>query len=1060
MVCFNEEIFSNKPMTLFPDGLYDRLLTNAMQQALAALPEDRQCDMEKLGSAERRRLLVLEISRLLPEALDTLAEKTDHGANAEIELINGLLAWIRKQGVTADPLVAPIKALRAIHPAGAAPVFPPTGLSAPWLFTAGRADPSLFAELRAELSSADRIDVLVSFITWSGLRKIIDVLESVTAADAAGKPGTRLRVITTTYTGATESAAVEKLAGLPGVELKISLDGQRSRLHAKAWMFHRNTGFGSAFVGSANLSASALLNGIEWTVKFTQSGQADLFTAATAHFETLWNDPEFQHFDPSDPDHRERLRVALGEARQPNVGGNVVALPTWFDLRPRAFQDAMLERLAAERRHGRFRNLVVAATGTGKTVVAAFDYLRQVQVANSPPRLMFVAHRVQILQQALATFRQILRRPDFGEILAEGAQPSSHQHLFATIASVSARKLIEANGADYWHTVIIDECHHLPADSFRHFVEAIRPQILLGLTATPERADGNPIAQFFDVRPDGSPAVELRLWDALDQQLLAPFEYYATADECDLREVAWGRPQLESRDLSNILGADHARARRIVDALNHYVDKPQAVRAIAFCIDIAHANFMAERFCETGWPALSVTSQTSADTRRQAPALLAAGEVRILCTCDLYNEGVDIPEANTLLFLRPTQSPVVFAQQLGRGLRLATGKDSCLVLDFVGRIADGFRFDRLYQTMTGLSRKQFNEELKAGFASLPPGCHIQFDKVARERVLDSLRAVTNQTWYRLKGELIAFAQGRPRDAIRLKDFLHEQCIEREDIYDGRHSGWTALKRDAGLEVRQPGPDDDYVGKRFAALGHVNDSERVAVMQRIAAEGVSLWSALTVRERRIVQMLAYQVFAQRSELLDGADFLQRLEDSPRMREELGELADLLDLQADLEPLPVPGMVEDWPLLLHGAYSRAEILTAVGYWSSSRRPRMSEGLLTFESLKIQLLFVTLDKKEGFHERVAYHDYAISPEFFHWQSQNSAGPITSSGRRYVESPSNGWRFQLFVREIQDHPFIALGPVTLEGEPTGSKPMSMVWRLERPIPAAMFRRFTVLRA
>lgn len=1046
-------------MSKLPDGLYDRLLNETLLQALDALPRDRHVEVEKLGPAEMRRRLALEVTQLLPEVLDAIAERGNQDGANELALINGLLASIRQHSIEADNVAAPVRALRAIHPTGVAPTYPPTGLSAPWLFTAGRADPSLFTELRAELSSADRIDVLVSFITWSGLRKIIDVLENVTAPDASGSARTRMRVITTTYTGATESAAVERLASLPGVELKISLDGQRSRLHAKAWMFHRKTGFGSAFVGSANLSAAALLNGIEWTVKFTQAGQADLFAAATAHFETLWNDPEFLRFNPTDEGHRQRLREALGEARHSNTPDNVVALPTWFDLRPRAFQEAMLERLANERRHGRFRNLIVAATGTGKTVVAAFDYLRQTQEATTPPKLLFVAHRTEILQQAMATFRQILRRPDFGELLADGWQPKENQHLFATIASVASRGLVNSLGTDFWHTVIIDECHHLPADSFRRFAESIRPHILLGLTATPERADGDPVTRFFDSRPDGSPAVDLRLWDALDQQLLTPFEYYATADECDLSDVSWGNPQSELRDLSNVLGADHARARRIIDAINHYADKPQAVRAIAFCVDIAHANFMAERFKETGWPAISVTSQTPSEERRSAPARLASGEIRILCTCDLYNEGVDIPEANTLLFLRPTQSPVVFAQQLGRGLRLAPNKESCLVLDFVGRINEGFRFDRLYQSVTGLSRKQFIEEIQSGFASLPPGCHIQFDKVARERVLDTLKAVSNQTWRRLKSELIAFAQGRPRDSIRLVDFLNEQCIEREDIYDGRHAGWTALKRDAGLVSRPSGVDEQYLGKRLSALGHINDGERTSLMRSIAREGSRLLTRLTERELRLLQVLAYQLFAQRTVLMDGAAFLNRLHQSPLMQQELGELAEWLDLHADLDLVPLPETPSDWPLLLHGAYSRSEVLSATGFWTASSRPRMSEGLVNFESIKLQLMFVTLDKKEGFHERVAYHDYAISPELFHWQSQNSAGPMTASGRRYVESPGNGWRFQLFVRETQAHPFIALGPAVLEGEPTGSKPMSMTLRLANPIPLAFFRRFTVLR-
>lgn len=1048
-------------MTTMSDGLYDRLLNSTLERALRDLPEGRQVQLEKLGRAERRRRLILEVARLLPEALDAVSGKDEETEADELALINGLLAALRREGAEESRLVTPLRALRAIHPGAQPPSYPPTGLSAPWLFTAGRADPSLYTELRAELSSADRIDVLVSFITWSGLRKIIDVLETTTAPDANGKPGTRLRILTTTYTGATDSAAVEKLARLPGVELKISLDGQRSRLHAKAWMFHRKTGFGSALVGSANLSASALLNGIEWTVKFTEAGQADLYAAATAHFETLWNDTEFQRFDPENDEHRQRLKAALGEAKNQGRDASVVALPTWFDLRPRAFQEAMLERLASERRHGRTRNLLVAATGTGKTVVAAFDYLRQTQAQGVPPRLLFVAHRIEILRQAMATFRQILRRPDFGELLADGSVPASHQHLFATIASIDSRGLMGTYGADYWHTVIIDECHHLPAASFRRFAEEVRPTILLGLTATPERTDGAPVTEFFDARPDGSPAVDLRLWDALDQQLLAPFEYYAVADETNLEQVRWGRPQQEREDLGKLLGADHVRARLIINALEDYVDRRGAVRAIAFCVDIAHANFMADRFRETGWPALAVTSQTSREDRGNAPARLASGELKILCTCDLYNEGVDIPEANTLLFLRPTQSPVVFTQQLGRGLRLAMGKDSCLVLDFVGRIQEGFRFDRIYQAITGLTRKQFQHEMEHGFASLPPGCHIQFDRVARERVLDSLRAVANQSWRRLTGELVAFAQARPRGTIRLVDFLSEQCLEVRDIYrevKGR-SGWTALKRAAGIEVHEAGPDESYLSGRLGALIDTNDCERIALLQRIARCDPSLRDGGNPRTQRQLQMLAYRLFGQRSDLMDGVGFLDRLDNSPLIREELGELAAWIDLHADLEPEPLPGVPDDWPLLLHGIYSRAEILSAAGFWSSEARLPMFEGSLNFKHLKLQLLFVTLDKKEGFHERIAYHDYAISPELFHWQSKNNAGPGTASGRIYTESATNGWRFQLFVRETPDDPFNALGPATLDAEPTGEKPMSMVWRLQRPIPIAMFRRFSVLR-
>ncbi len=1046
-------------MSSLPNGLYDRLIDTELRVLVEELLAAGSASIEALPAAQRRHRLAAEIARLLPDLLDAVSESggDGDGEGRELELINQLLALIRRQGVETPEWQPPISALRAIHRNGTPPPAPPTGLTAPWLFTAGRADPSLFAELRAELASTDRVDILVSFITWSGLRKIWDVLESITAVGGNGQPRTQVRVITTTYTGATEARAVESLAKLPGVDLRISLDGRRSRLHAKAWIFHRKSGFGTAFVGSANLSAAALVGGIEWTVKFTQTGQLDLYAAAEAHFETLWNDPEFQRFDVSDETQRNRLRAALAEAKGAPGRSDVIALPTWFDLQPKSYQQGMLDRLASERRHGRTRNLLVAATGTGKTVVAAFDYKRISDELGGPPRLLFVAHRVEILAQALATYRQVLRRPHFGELLADGYRPESHDHLFATIQSVLSNRLLDRFGVHYWHVVVIDECHHLPAQSFAAFAKAVEPSVLLGLTATPERADGQPIAAFFQQRPDGSPAVELRLWDALEQQLLAPFEYYATQDDSDFRQVPWGNTAAELAQLSRILTGDHARARLVCNAIDHYVANPGAMKAIAFCVDIAHAEFMAAAFSAIGWKSVPITSQTPKAERDAAPTKLAAGEVQIICTCDLYNEGVDIPEANTLLFLRPTQSAVVFQQQLGRGLRLADGKESCLVLDFVGLVRNDFRFDRLFQAITGLTRRQLTDEVEGGFSWLPPGVHIQFDRVARQRILESLRQIANQTWPRLTGELRAYAIGRNPGDIRLSHFLNDQCVELEDIY--RNKCWTALRRSAGLEHAALGDDEAYLTKRIGALIHVNDPRRLEVMRLVAEHGAACWPMLDPAQRRIVQMLAYQLYANRSDLMDGPGFLARLDRTPAIRRELAELVECLEARSDLDDKPCAGMPDTWPLALHGAYSRTEILTAVGWLNPDRRPPSQSGVLPLPAEKIELLLVTLDKREGFHERIAYHDYAISPELFHWQTQNSAGPNTKAGKRYAESPGNGWRFFLFVRETSADPFTAMGAATLHDEPTGDRPMSITWRLSEPIPLAQFQRYSVLR-
>lgn len=667
-----------------PDGLYEQLLTEAIRTSL-----DGRSYRSDAATELSTDLLFDTVSRHLASALDQLDAEPER-SRLQIELVAGILSRLRSKvregretgaSDSREAFVRPARVLRQIGRPDAILHAPETGLLQPWLFTAGRGSPALLHETRRELAACDGVDVLVSFITVSGVRKILDVLRNVTAVPAADGKATPIRVLTTTYTGATEAEALDQFARLPGCEVRVSLDGRRTRLHAKAWIFRRHSGFGSAYIGSANLSGAAMAGGLEWTVKLTQRGQTVLFDCARAHFEALWADPEFGHYDPSNPSHHAALRHAL--KREEGGGASVVV--SFFDLQPQPFQQELLEQLETERALGRHRLLLVAATGTGKTMVAAFDYRRRCESqGNSRPRLLFVSHREEILRQALHTYRQVLREPDFGELLAGGEQPQRNDHLFVTIDSLGSRKLVARFGANFWHTVVIDECHRLAADRFDAFAGAIQPSELLGLTATPERGDGQPIARYFDMRPDGSPAVEFRLWHALDLQLLAPFEYYGCDDDTDFSSVPWDQAG-ERQALEPLLAGNEARARLVMREWQRLTADATRSKALAFCVSVNHARSMTEAFNRAGLPAACITGGTNADERRAAPARLRKGELSVLVTVDLYNEGVDLPFVDTLLLLRPTQSPVVFQQQIGRGLRLHPGKDSCLVLDFVGQ---------------------------------------------------------------------------------------------------------------------------------------------------------------------------------------------------------------------------------------------------------------------------------------------------------------------------------------------------------------------------------------
>lgn len=1038
------------------DGLYDQIITQSVSQMLAGLGRGEAWKATGLGAEEVADRLGQVMAKELSLLLDEVGGDADVKTKRQLEFFNGLIAHVRRQaGVVGDPdvLIDPPQLLRSVSRLGAAPDPPETGLAFPWLFTAGKGSPSLLNELRHELASCDQADVLVSFITVSGVRKLFDILNSATAVDAKGEPRTRVRVLTTTYIGATEMEALDTLGRLPGCEIKVSLDGRRTRLHAKAWIFRRKTGFGSAYVGSANLSGAALLGGLEWTVKFTEQGQNALYERAKAHFETLWNDDEFQLYNPDDKHHRAELSRALKrESTEP-----IPVTTTFFDIQPKGYQQEMLEQLALEREHERFRNLVVAATGTGKTVVAAFDYRSICMAEGGKPRLLFVAHRKEILVQARRTYREVLRDHSFGEILADGAEIDLSDHLFATIDSVCARDLLARFGADYWHTIVIDECHRMAADRFDRFAKAARPKILLGLTATPERSDGRPIYSYFDNRPDGSPAVELRLWNALDLQLLCPFEYYGCDDNTDFSSVPWEQPG-ELSAIDRLVTGNDARARLVIDEWSRLSGSPARSKALVFCVSIAHAEFMARKFNEAGIQAACVTSKTDPNDRRQAPARLASGELCALVTCDLYNEGVDLPAVDTLLLLRPTQSPVLFQQQLGRGLRLHPKKESCLVLDFVGRHRSEFRFDRLFSALTGLGRGQLIEAVEKGFSSLPPGCHIQLQKHTREQVLGSLRTASNQSWTRLRAELQSYAALRGRANVTLADFLREQTLEIGDIYRGGSgkSGWTVLRREAGLLSGPSTGEEEYFGRRFSDVLHFDDSERADLLLKIG-EQQTVYGRLSAREQRSLQMLTYQINAQHHLLGSSEAFLERLAANPESRSELVDLGKILLAKCHLRPRSLPGL-EDVPLSLHASYGIREILTAVGWWTAERRSPFQAGVLALQERKVELLFVTLDKSEGYHERISYRDYAVSAELFHWQSQNSASPETPAGKRYLESPTNGWTFQLFARQSKGAPYRACGPVVLQNS-EGAKPMSIVWKLQVPLPARMFSEFSVLR-
>lgn len=1030
-------------------GLYEDLLTAALKAEIAARSADGwRVDVQSADATARPEFLARHVYGLLRRALEAVPGDGDTQATAQVALANRLVEALFKHGAVYDDRVAEAAQLllEVFEQRGLAatpsPLPRPTlSLRRTGLLVNGRRDVQIASEIAREIPSAERIDLLCAFVRHSGLRLFRSELE------ARVRDGAEVRVIASVYTGSTERRALDALVAL-GAKVKVSYEIARTRLHAKAWLFHRASGLDTAYIGSSNLTHTAQIEGLEWNVRVSAAENPEVIQRFKATFEQYWQEPEFEDYSPE----RDAKRLDHALSRQNQGGGpDDTALSLLVDVSPKPHQAVALEALESERLGGHRRNLVVAATGTGKTWIAAFDFKR-LRDQGMGQSLLFVAHRDEILRQSQQVFQLVLREPGFGERLVGGERPQSGRYVFASVQSLVNRvDDIEPDGFD---VVIVDEFHHAAAASYERLLSRLKPKVLLGLTATPERADGQSVLDWFD----GRIASESRLWDALDQGLLCPFHYFGVNDATDLSTVRFERGRYVPNDLDNVLTGDHARALRIRDAVTEYVTDPRQMRALGFCAGVGHAHFMAREFTRFGYPAVALDGGTPTENRRAALARLRRGEIRAVFAVDLFNEGVDLPEVDTVLMLRPTESATVFLQQLGRGLRWTPGKRVLTVLDLVGQVRREYRYDIRYRALLGGTRHQIRRAVEADFPLLPPGCALKLDRIAKDTVLHNLREAVQNSRARLADDLRALG---PK--TRLRDFMRKAGVELEEIYAQPRAGqcFTELHQRAGF-VQYTGLSgtDDPLLRAIGRLLHVDDRERLDAWRAILeGDGSKPISGLRGRDYRLGLML-FAILGVGSQSTTGVDgFLDRVRQFAALRR---EVIDLIDILADRirtvsHFLDIAG---DVPLASHATYTLGEIVAAYARTAKSGKLVVPQGgVLWDEMTQTDLLFVTLEKSDAdYSPTTRYADYPISPTLFHWESQNSASPDTPAGRRYVEQPTRGTNVILFVRERKKDgrgetlPYHCLGLASYRSHES-ERPMKILWELERPMPGWLYQ-------
>lgn len=1054
-------------------GLYECLLTEKQQEELQGLELSLTNKLinNQLLAALFRRHAEQALRRAIAEGLGEI-ESSENTQSVALMLQNALSQLQGLPDNLKSPLVIPPVLLEAADvspsPSGLAwskVIRPASSFSQTTLFTGAQGEPSLVEEMRREIASANEIDWLVSFVKWSGLNPLFNALEEFT------QRGGKLRIATTTYMGATDAKAILRLARLPNTEIYVSYDSKTTRHHAKTYIFRRPNGLSTAYTGSANLSKAALSYGLEWTVKITESTEPEVLDRMNTIFEAYVTDLErFERFDPERD--RDRFIDAIDEARAFRDGKKTeISSFHHIAIRPYPYQQDILDKLRVARlRHNETRSLIVAATGTGKTMIAAFDYRDRAQQLGRREKLLFIAHRQEILKQALSSFRFVLNDQNFGELHVGDARASEGNFVFMSVQLASK---LDAETLKHFEYVVIDEFHHAHAQSYRNLLSKLDPEILLGMTATPQRGDGVNVAEFFGNRI----TAELSLASAIDQQLLVPFDYFMVSDPVSLQSMAWRSGDYDTAELERAYTEGKSALERdnaILSAIDRYLPDLNQVKGIAFCASRKHAAHMAEVFNHHGIKAQVVDGETKDDLREAAPEKLLNGELQFVCTVDVYNEGVDIPSVNTVLFLRPTASITVFTQQLGRGLRLFDDKEKLTVLDFVGAAKNEFSFEsRLAALKRPYSGTSFSLVMNPQANMLPLGCTLTFERVAMQHVLENLKVrrfkrddfLQNlRDWaYTKKDHEITFEAFLAHRHMRASEWVrmlkdNEPIFFRDFLAQVLPDRFNAPTFEGALKLSS---------RKAARIFQKNGYEALQTLVRTLHEKRS-FSALTTREKATWVGFAYDWMAENVKELGGNMLAAQSLYEALIRDELCNLTVSETLQAlanDVDFISPPSpLSEEIPLELHASYPAKSALGAFGCETAYS---LSAGVMYAKSNhgNADFFFVTIDKDEKlFGLTTRYDDYAMNERHFHWQSQSKTSLASTVGQRYcrVDFTDEAPQAHLFVRRTKKEgsvtpAFVYLGRVRYVKH-EGECPISFVWELETPMTAALLTQFSKL--
>jgi superfamily II DNA or RNA helicase len=919
---------------------------------------------------------------------------------------------------------------------------------------------NLLNELVQSIKECKRFYFSVAFINFSGLQLLLESLKIAEEKSAKGQ------ILTSTYLNFTEPKAMQKIKQFENIDLKVFVTDKEIGFHTKVYVFEYEESY-KVIIGSSNITQSALKSNIEWNVEIITKEDGAFMRDLLKEYQQLWDSSQ-----NADEEFIYQYEEFLNKIKLNSKSQQLIFEKAEYIVPNRMQRRAMgnLERL---RTYGENKALVISATGTGKTFMSAFDVK-----AFQPKKLLFLVHREEILKKAKDTFETLIvnKEVTFGLFTGNHKQTSS-DYLFSTIQTMS--KCYEDFKRDEFDYIIYDEAHHATSPSYQKVMDYFTPEFTLGMTATPERSDQGNVFDLFN----NNVALEVRLHEALDDELIIPFHYFGITD-------------VEGIDLSDVSVDDIAEVTKrlkvnkrvdfIIDRMNFYGHDGEKRKCLGFCASIEHAEYMANEFNKRGYKSVSLHGGNSIEKRDSYVKRLEDNEdsLEFIFTVDIFNEGVDIPSINSVLMLRPTNSPIVFIQQLGRGLRKHANKSFLTVLDFIGNHSKVFLIAIALNGSRYYDKESLKVAIATGFANIPGATHIQMDEIAQERILEQIDRENFNSMKYLKEEYFEFKKlNQGKIPLYLMDYLK---------YDGAPDPTKFIDREKSyLQFVAKVEKDDRIKKlllddtfesilkelssklplkriyEFIILRYLMDHEEITLhtakheILKIV-EGVEKDSILHAFE--YLNQDYYDSVQKRTKekLVDHR--AGRLVKTNAFKNSLVNNEYYLFIQ-DILNYGIFRYEKEYKNKNYGVpqfklYEQYQMVDAalLSNYRKSHSSFRGSGLLANKNE--YFLFIDLHKEEDIKESINYQDKFIDTRYFQWQTPNSTAQSSERGKNIIFNKQRNINLHLFIRKHKQidgktEPYIYIGKgnsVEYEGE----KPITVEMELEYEIPSTLYTEFT----